>query len=174
MSDESLSFELEASDPSGARAGTVTTRHGSFRTPVFMPVGTLGTVKGLSTDDLEEIASIVAPYENLWIYSDEVYSGLVYDGRFESIAAVPGMQERTIIVDSGSVVPGPGISVATNDFSARGGDQWFSNFGASFTSIGASYQQALSNYVQAADGLNGTISAADYPEGGEGRITQLP
>ena len=56
----------------------------------------------LSRKELEAIAEIVAPYEDLWIYSDEVYSGLVYDGRFESIAAVPGMQERTIIVDTAS------------------------------------------------------------------------
>jgi aspartate/methionine/tyrosine aminotransferase len=54
----------------------------------------------LSRADLEAIAQIVQPYEDLWVYSDEVYSGLVYDGEFESIAAVPGMQERTIIVDS--------------------------------------------------------------------------
>ena len=69
MSDESLSFEVEATDPSGARAGVVTTRHGRFRTPVFMPVGTLGTVKGLSTDDLEEIGSeiILGNAYHLWV-----------------------------------------------------------------------------------------------------------
>jgi 5'-nucleotidase len=38
--------------------------------------------------------------------------------------------------------------------------------------VGFTYQQALSNYIQ--DGLGGLISAADYPEGGEGRITELP
>jgi aspartate/methionine/tyrosine aminotransferase len=56
----------------------------------------------LSREELEGIADIVRPYENLWIYSDEVYSNLVYDGEFQSIAAVPGMQERTIIADSAS------------------------------------------------------------------------
>lgn len=56
----------------------------------------------LSRAELEEIARIVAPFENLWIYSDEVYCGLVYDGDFRSIAAVPGMRERTIIADSAS------------------------------------------------------------------------
>jgi len=56
----------------------------------------------LSRRELEAVAEIVAPYKDLWIYSDEVYSGLVYDGRFESIAAVPGMQDRTIIVDTAS------------------------------------------------------------------------
>ena len=56
----------------------------------------------LSREELETVAEIVSPYENLWIYSDEVYSGLVYDGEFQSIAAVPGMQERTVIADSAS------------------------------------------------------------------------
>ena len=43
---------------------------------------------------------------------------------------------------------------------------------APFTSVGASYQQALFDYI--VDGLGGLISAADYPEGGEGRIVELP
>ena len=56
----------------------------------------------LSRQELEQIAEIVKPYDNLWIYSDEVYSGLVYDGDFRSIVAIPGMRERTIVVDSAS------------------------------------------------------------------------
>ncbi|HEX9070212.1 MAG TPA: tRNA guanosine(34) transglycosylase Tgt, partial [Ktedonobacterales bacterium] len=43
-----------------ARAGTITTPHGEIQTPVFMPVGTLATVKAVGPDDLERIgASIV-------------------------------------------------------------------------------------------------------------------
>jgi aspartate/methionine/tyrosine aminotransferase len=56
----------------------------------------------LSQPELDEIAALCAPYENLWIYSDEVYSGLVYDGAFHSIAASAGMMDRTIIADSAS------------------------------------------------------------------------
>jgi aspartate/methionine/tyrosine aminotransferase len=56
----------------------------------------------LSRAELVEIAKLCAPYENLWIYSDEVYCGLVYDGAFQSIAALPGMKDRTIIADSAS------------------------------------------------------------------------
>lgn len=40
---------------SGARLGRVHTPHGSFETPVFMPVGTQATVKGMSPDELKEI-----------------------------------------------------------------------------------------------------------------------
>lgn len=42
-------------EDSGARLGRVTTAHGSFPTPVFMPVGTRAAVKALSTDDLKEL-----------------------------------------------------------------------------------------------------------------------
>src|SRR5688572_29227279 len=46
-----IRFGLEAVD-GAARAGAVTTPRGAFRTPCFMPVGTRGTVKALSTHDL--------------------------------------------------------------------------------------------------------------------------
>jgi 5'-nucleotidase len=74
------------------------------------------------------------------------------------------------IVLGGLIVPGDDIDVATIDFLARGGDQYPFR-GAPFTTLGVTYQQALFNYV--VDALAGLISAADYPEGGEGRIVEL-
>jgi queuine tRNA-ribosyltransferase len=51
----SMKFQLEHTDPkSSARAGTITTDHGQIQTPIFMPVGTAGTVKGVHTKDLKE------------------------------------------------------------------------------------------------------------------------
>ncbi|MDX2195324.1 MAG: tRNA guanosine(34) transglycosylase Tgt [Cytophagales bacterium] len=48
-------FELEKNDAhSNARTGTVRTAHGNIKTPVFMPVGTNGTVKGIHTRELNE------------------------------------------------------------------------------------------------------------------------
>lgn len=48
-------FELKHTDPnSSARAGIVHTDHGDIRTPIFMPVGTVGTVKGVQRRELEE------------------------------------------------------------------------------------------------------------------------
>jgi aspartate aminotransferase len=55
----------------------------------------------LMRETLEEIAQ-VAEKHNLWVYSDEVYSRMVHDGKFESIASVPGLRERTIICDGAS------------------------------------------------------------------------
>lgn len=53
-------FELLREDGTGARAGRLTTDHGVVETPCFMPVGTQGAVKTMSSGDLEEIgASII-------------------------------------------------------------------------------------------------------------------
>jgi queuine tRNA-ribosyltransferase len=51
-----LKFQILHRCPSGsARCGSVTTTHGGFETPVFMPVGTRGTVKALSPEDLQGV-----------------------------------------------------------------------------------------------------------------------
>jgi queuine tRNA-ribosyltransferase len=50
-----MQFKLEATDKSGgARAGTITLDHGTIETPMFMPVGTVGTVKGVHQKELKE------------------------------------------------------------------------------------------------------------------------
>jgi 5'-nucleotidase len=80
------------------------------------------------------------------------------------------LDDGTVIVEDGMVVPGDDLTIATIDFLARGGDQ-YPYRGAPFTALGATYQQALSNYIET--GLSGLITAEDYPEGGEGRIVEL-
>jgi queuine tRNA-ribosyltransferase len=52
-----FSFEVLQSDPSGARRGRLSTPHGTIDTPVFMPVGTAATVKGLTQEALEELGA---------------------------------------------------------------------------------------------------------------------
>ncbi len=49
--------------------------------------------------DLEAIAEILRKHPQVWVFADEIYGQLVYDGEFHSIASLPGMQERTIISD---------------------------------------------------------------------------
>jgi hypothetical protein len=54
----SAAFELRKRDPSSkARVGCLTTPHGSFETPAFMPVGSKGAVKTLSPADLREVGA---------------------------------------------------------------------------------------------------------------------
>ena len=49
--------------------------------------------------DMEAIAEILRKHPQIWIFADEIYGRLIYEGEFESIASLPGMQERTIISD---------------------------------------------------------------------------
>jgi len=84
----------------------------------------------LSQDDLKAIAEIVAPYPDLWIYSDEVYSGLVYNDKFRSIASVEGMRDRTIMVDSASktyAMTGWRLGYAANAALAPSFTRWVTN-----------------------------------------------
>ena len=47
-----MTFELQYTDSkTDARAGLITTAHGQIETPIFMPVGTVGSVKGVQVSD---------------------------------------------------------------------------------------------------------------------------
>ena len=49
-----MTFQLlHTDDKTAARAGLITTGHGQIETPIFMPVGTVGSVKGLTVNDLK-------------------------------------------------------------------------------------------------------------------------
>ena len=49
-----MQFKLESTDPkSKARAGVITTDHGTIETPIFMPVGTVASVKGVHQSELK-------------------------------------------------------------------------------------------------------------------------
>src|SRR5215469_8818648 len=52
-----FSFEVLEKDATGARRGRLTTPHGTIETPVFMPVGTAATVKGLTQEALETLGA---------------------------------------------------------------------------------------------------------------------
>jgi 5'-nucleotidase len=111
------------------------------------------------------------PAETAQVLDDDL--GVVTPGtRVRSII----LDNGTVIVADGAVVPGAPVGIVTNDFSARGGDQYpFRD--APFTTVGVVYQQALANYLVGplVDGaLGGVVTSAEYPEGGEGRITIVP
>ena len=82
---------------SGARLGIVHTPHGSFETPVFMPVGTAATVKGMTPRDLKEIGANIILSNTYHLYlrpSDEL------------VAKAGGLHkfmnwDRSILTDSG-------------------------------------------------------------------------
>lgn len=56
----------------------------------------------LAHEDLDAIAEILRRHPQVWVFADEIYSRLVYEGRFDTLATRPGMLERTIISDGAS------------------------------------------------------------------------
>jgi queuine tRNA-ribosyltransferase len=91
-------FKVTAtSSESRARTGVIQTAHGEIKTPVFMPVGTLGTVKSLSPEDLQETGAQIILGNTYHLYLRpgcdviDLFSGL---HRFMN-------WERPILTDSG-------------------------------------------------------------------------
>jgi predicted extracellular nuclease/2',3'-cyclic-nucleotide 2'-phosphodiesterase (5'-nucleotidase family) len=73
------------------------------------------------------------------------------------------LEDGTMIIEDGAVAVGaPDVNICTVDFTANGGDGYpFDTL--TYTSLGATYQQALTNYLVNADALNGEIVNTAYP-----------
>jgi aspartate aminotransferase len=79
---------------------------------------------------MEEIARLLQNYPDVWVYSDEPYAMLNYDGELATIEAEPGMYERTVIVDCASktyAMPGWRIGYAANKALAPHLTRWNTN-----------------------------------------------
>ena len=93
-----FSFQLEALDSgTAARAGRFETAHGSVSTPVFMPVGTVATVKTLTPDELRASGCEVLLGNTYHLY---LRPGV------ETVARMGGLHrfmgwDRSILTDSG-------------------------------------------------------------------------
>ena len=84
----------------------------------------------LTPADFEAVAAILRRHPQVWVYADEIYSRLVYHGKFASIAALPGMYERTIISDGASktwAMTGWRIGFASNPVLAPHFVRWVTN-----------------------------------------------
>ncbi len=53
----------------------------------------------LTKEDLKTIADCISNRDDVIVLSDEIYSRILYEGEHESIASLPGMKEKTIILD---------------------------------------------------------------------------
>ena len=53
----------------------------------------------LTRDELETVANLAKKWDGLYVLADEIYKDILYTGEHHSIAAFPGMAERTIILD---------------------------------------------------------------------------
>lgn len=89
-------YTIEATD-GYARAWKFHTAHGSFETPIFMPVGTKASVKGISKDDLEEMGAQIILNNTYHLYlrpGDEVVKSFGGVHKFQSY-------NNPILTDSG-------------------------------------------------------------------------
>jgi aspartate/methionine/tyrosine aminotransferase len=81
-------------------------------------------------DELCKIAEVLKKHPQVWVYADEIYSRLAYQGDFFSIAQVPGMYERTIISDGASktwAMTGWRIGFTANPVLAPHFTRWITN-----------------------------------------------
>ncbi|MEY3863183.1 MAG: hypothetical protein RIR50_330 [Pseudomonadota bacterium] len=94
----SFNFKLLKKDPrTHARRGELTLAHGKVQTPIFMPVGTYGTVKGMTPRDLEEAAAqiVLGNTFHLWLRP-----GLDVIGKHHGLHDFMGWK-KPILTDSG-------------------------------------------------------------------------
>jgi queuine tRNA-ribosyltransferase len=90
-------FEVLREDPSGARLGRLNTAHGAIDTPAFLPVGTAGTVKGLTQESLEDLGAQILLANTYHLYLRPGHA-LIHDlGGLHKFMAWP----RAILTDSG-------------------------------------------------------------------------
>jgi queuine tRNA-ribosyltransferase len=90
-------FELRKTDASGARLGRLHTPHGVVDTPAFMPVGTQGTVKGLTQSALEELGVQILLGNTYHLYLRPGHERIRQLGGLHGFMAWP----RAILTDSG-------------------------------------------------------------------------
>ena len=58
----------------------------------------------MTKEDLEVIADCIATRDDVFVLADEIYSRIIYDGKHESIASLPEMKEKTILLDGFSKI----------------------------------------------------------------------
>jgi len=91
-----LRFQIEATS-GAARAGRLITPHGEVQTPVFMPVGTLGSVKGVSQEILEELGVEILLGNTYHLY---LRPGIAQVQRLDGLHRFMSW-DRAILTDSG-------------------------------------------------------------------------
>jgi len=90
-------FDVLKTDPTGARLGRLTTPHGTIDTPAFMPVGTAGTVKGLTQQALNELGVQILLGNTYHLYLRPGHERIRQLGGLHRFMSWPG----AILTDSG-------------------------------------------------------------------------
>ena len=187
VADSLLAAGRREAAAAGVKAPVVAIQNGGgIRNASVLPAG---NVTALDTYTVLPFANFVAvaPAMPVRTFLAGVERGLTADGGFAQVAGYRvsydasepvGSRIVDLVLDDGTVLVENGtptgalstISVATNDFTLRGGDGYPFD-GVDFTVLPVTYQQAFQTYLT--EDLDGVVRAADYPVGGEGRITKV-
>src|ERR1051325_1223968 len=97
MTDHFRFKQLDCDSATRARLGRITTAHGTIDTPVFMPVGTQGTVKALTQTMLEEMSAQIILGNTYHLYLRPGHLLINQMGGLHRFMA----WERAILTDSG-------------------------------------------------------------------------
>ena len=196
VADSLLAAGVREAAAAGITAPVVALQNGGgIRNASVLPAGNLTVLDTYTVLPFANFVA-VAPAMPVEQFIDGVEHGLSAavdggvlqpDGRFAQAAgyrvsydpAQPaGSRIVDLVLDGGTVLVENGvatgalatISVATNDFTLRGGDGYPFD-GVAFTVLPVTYQQAFERYL--VEDLGGVVTAAEYPVGGEGRITPV-
>ena len=102
-----ITYELVKKDErTGARAGIIHTPHGSFPTPIFMPVGTQASVKGVSPDELHDLGAgiILSNTYHLFLRPGMDTTKLVAHGRVVKEGRTTGLVTAEVFNDDGALL----------------------------------------------------------------------
>jgi aspartate aminotransferase len=117
----------------------------------------------LKRTDLEAIADILRQHPQVWIFADEIYSRLLYDGEFVSLAALPGMRDRTIISDGASktwAMTGWRVGFVANRTLAPVFTRWITNTESCASQISQwAALEAITGPQDAAEAMRGSFLA---------------
>ncbi|MGQ0547435.1 MAG: pyridoxal phosphate-dependent aminotransferase, partial [Betaproteobacteria bacterium] len=117
----------------------------------------------LTRRDLEAVAKVLEKHPQVWVYADEIYSRLVFNGDFFSIAQLPGMYERTIISDGASktwAMTGWRIGFTSNPILAPVFTRWITNTESCASQISQwAALEAINGPQQAAEAMKDSFLA---------------
>lgn len=137
------------------------------------------TYKIAAFSNIVSVVENVTPEKFLELVEHGIAEVPSANGRFPQIAGFKvvfdptkdaGQRVKTIQLDNGTYIVengeiaqnAPTIALTTNDFTANGGDGYpFDPL--TYKTLGATYQQAFTNYLKNVDGLNGQVTSAQYP-----------
>jgi len=112
----------------------------------------------LTKDDLKTIADSVMDKDNLMILSDEIYSRILYEGKHESIASLPGMKDKTVILDGFS-----------KTYAMTG---WRLGYGVMRKDLAKQIARLNTNFVSCANAVT-QMAGIEALEGPQGEVTKM-